>query len=165
MESELLISVMLTDLPAAALKTCSCLVEQTVISCMFVWAFVPGNRLWRHMRGPAGVKGLVPYAGRCMFSCMRWLFETIRGFVLSFPWGPFFHHIWRFLKRKFRGAGRQPWWSKLSAKRCSFFRFFFLRYTFYCSNFTDTIIDVHRSILARKRSTSVAVFYCWWNYY
>lgn len=45
MESELLIPVMLTDLPAAVLKTCSCLVEQTVVSCVFGWAFVPGKLL------------------------------------------------------------------------------------------------------------------------
>lgn len=70
MESKLLILLMLTDLPAAVLKTCSCLVEQTVVSCMFGWVFIPGKLLGRHMCGPTGVKGLVPYAERCMFSCI-----------------------------------------------------------------------------------------------
>lgn len=43
MESELLIPVMLTDLPGAVMKTCSCLEEQAALSCVFGWEFIPGE--------------------------------------------------------------------------------------------------------------------------
>lgn len=43
MGSELLIPVMLTDLPGAVMKTCSCLEEQAALSCVFGWEFIPGE--------------------------------------------------------------------------------------------------------------------------
>lgn len=43
--------------------------------------------------------------------------------------------------------------------------FFFLGYLFKRSSSTEVITDVHRGILAGKHSTSMAVFYCWWDYY
>lgn len=164
MESELLIPVMLTDLPGAVMKTCSCLEEQAALSCVFGWEFIPGELVWRQMCGPAGVKGLVPCAERCMFSCMWWLFEAITGLVLSFPQGPFFHDIWYFPKAP---ALRQRGWKSamVAGKRCRFFRFIFLGYLFKHSSFTELIADVHRGILAGKHSTSMPVFYCWWDYY
>lgn len=42
-ESELLIPVMLTDPPGSVMKTCSCLEEQAVQSCVFGGEFRPGK--------------------------------------------------------------------------------------------------------------------------